>query len=103
MALREMKRYAFTRANIEYAPEESGVYVLWDGAEAVYIGRASREQGIKNVLLRHLDGTHGGCTAKCSHYSWEITLWEAARETELLAEFIREHLREPRCHAGAAK
>ena len=98
-----MKRYAFTRANIEYAPEESGVYVLWHGGEAIYIGRASREQGIQALLRRHLEGAHGACTAGASHYSWEIALWESARETELLAEFFGTHEREPRCQQAGRK
>ena len=98
-----MKRYAFTPANIEYAPQESGVYVLWHGGEATYIGRARGEQGIQALLRRHLEGAHGPCTASASHYSWEIALWESARETELLAEFFGAHEREPRCQQSGQK
>ncbi len=102
MTLREMKRYAFTQENLHYAPEERGVFVLWDADEAVYIGRA-QEPGIKAILLQHQVGDHGRCTRSATHYSWEISLWEGAREAELLADFFRDHQRQPRCHKRAAQ
>ncbi len=94
----KLPRYAFTRAAIEHAPEETGVYALFDGEEIIYLGRAStRERSIRRCLLEHQDGARGACTMKATRYTWEISVWPAARETELLARFFREHRREPRC------
>lgn len=94
----EMKRYAFTRPVIEYAPyEETGVYVLWAGDEVIYIGRTGASRDIRSCLFEHLDGARGGCTRTATHYSWEITRWDAARETELLSLFTRENSKDPRC------
>ena len=99
----EMKRYPFTRPIIEYAPyAEGGVYVLWQDDEVIYIGRTGRSTNIRACLLEHLDGTRGGCTSTATHYSWEITIWDSARETELLALFSREHRRDPRCQQTSA-
>ncbi len=98
-----MKRYPFTRAVIEYAPSDvSGVYVLWDADEVIYVGRTGSATNIRSCLLEHLEGTRGKCTIHATHYSWEITLWDSARETELLALFSRENRRDPRCQQKPA-
>ena len=94
----EMKRFPFTRPVLDYAPDEiGGVYVLWDDDEVIYIGRTGGSRNIRSCLLEHLEGTRGSCTVKATHYSWEITIWGAARETELLALFARENSKDPRC------
>ncbi|HYL91065.1 MAG TPA: hypothetical protein VEU32_20105 [Burkholderiales bacterium] len=99
----EMKRYRFTRPIIEYAPNDvGGVYVLWDGDEVIYIGRTGGASSICACLLEHLEGRRGKCTSGATHYSWEITLWDSARETELLSLFAREHRRDPRCQQKPA-
>ena len=98
-----MKRYPFTRPIIEYAPYDvAGVYLLWEGDEVIYIGRTGTSTNIRACLLEHLDGIRGGCTSTATHYSWEITLWDSARETELLALFARENRRDPRCQQKSA-
>jgi hypothetical protein len=97
-----MKRYPFTRGVIEYAPHEAGgVYVLWIDDEVIYIGRTGGSRNIRTCLLEHLEGARGGCTATATHYSWEITMWDSARENELLALFARENARDPRCQQAA--
>ncbi|MBV8030628.1 MAG: hypothetical protein JO035_03885 [Betaproteobacteria bacterium] len=96
-----LPRYSFTRAAIVYAPEESGVYGLFDGGELIYIGRASdrAEHSIRELLLKHQDGAFGDCTMKATHYTWEITIWPAARETELFARHYQVAHHEPRCQS----
>ena len=97
-----LPRYPFTRAAIEFAPEEAGIFGLFDGKELIYIGRAENRvaHNIRALLLRHQDGAMGECTMKATHYTWEITIWgAAARETELLARHFQTHQREPRCIA----
>jgi len=97
-----LPRYPFTRAAIEFAPEEAGVFGLFDGSELIYIGRAMdrEQQSIRALLLRHQDGANGECTMRASHYTWEITVWGgAARETELLARHFQSYRNEPRCQS----
>jgi hypothetical protein len=99
-----LPRYPFTRAAIEYAPEEPGVYALFEGSELIYLGRASDRgaHSIRELLRLHQDGRFGDCTMKAAQYTWEITLWPAARETELLVRYFQAHRRDPRCVARAA-
>src|SRR3954469_6672087 len=105
-AFLELPRYPFTRAAVEFAPEESGIFGLFDGNELIYIGRAENRanHSIRALLLRHQDGAMGECTMKATHYTWEITIWgAAARETELLARHFQTHHMEPRCMAQGKK
>ena len=92
------KRWPFTPAMLEYAPEDPGVYVLWDGEEIVYIGRAHGAENVRTCLLAHHAGSLGECTKKATHYSWAISMWPSAMETELFAEFRKRFMRDPRCH-----
>ena len=89
------KKWTFNQTNIEHAPDNPGVFLLWEGDEVIYVGHA--RDTIKAMLIRHLEGAFGGCTKSSTHYSWEITLWPAARETQLLAEFAKQYQRDPRC------
>ena len=74
------------------APDESGVYALWDGDELVYYGRAgaSGAATIRACLLTHLEHT------RATHYSWEVCADPARREAELLREYARIYGRAPR-------
>src|SRR3954469_14760396 len=99
LAFLALPRYPFTRGAIEFAPEEPGIFGLFDGTELIYVGRAEdrHDRSIRALLIRHQDGAFGECTMKATHYTWEISIWPAARETELLARFFQEHARDPRC------
>jgi len=95
-----LPRYPFTRAAIEFAPEEPGVFGLFDGQELIYIGRADDRfhRSLRALLLLHQDGAMAECTMKATHYTWEIvTIGAAARETEILARYFQAHRRQPRC------
>ena len=95
-----LPRYPFTRAAIEFAPEEPGVFGLFDGQELIYIGRADdrHQRSLRALLLLHQDGAMAECTMKATHYTWEIvSIGAAARETEILARYFQTHRRQPRC------
>jgi len=95
-----LPRYPFTRAAIEFAPEEPGVFGLFDGQELVYVGRADdrHDRSLRALLIRHQDGALGDCTMRATHYTWEIVMiGTAARETEILARYFQAHRRQPRC------
>jgi hypothetical protein len=102
--LLNLPRYPFTLAAVEYAPEESGLFGLFDKNELIYLGRASKREShtIRMLLLLHQDGAFGPCTVKASHYTWQITPWSTARETELLAQYLQVFRRYPRCNNNAA-
>ena len=88
------QRYKFTRTVLQGAPEEPGVYALWDGDELVYYGRAVDGGTIRAQLLAHLERTHA------THYSWEVCSDPATREAELLRDYRRLYGRAPRDNAA---
>jgi len=92
-------RYPFNRRMLEGAPEEHGVYALFEGDELIYVGSAQGEMTIKTCLLLHQDGAMGSCTMKATAYAWEITRWPSARSNEILAEFFALTRRDPRCQS----
>lgn len=99
---RPARRYAFTRIVISGAPDDAGVYALWEGEELVYYGRAEGANAgggstIRSRLLAHYyEGPQ-----RPTHYSWEICKDPAAREAELLAEHELRFGRLPRHNAAA--
>ncbi|HEX6267812.1 MAG TPA: hypothetical protein VFZ81_13070 [Burkholderiales bacterium] len=93
-------RFKYTRFIAEGAPETHGLYALWEDDELVYLGLAASEATIRGLLLEHLEGKRFPGAAGATHYSWELSLQPAARETELLREFRRRFGRLPRCNGG---
>lgn len=92
-----VRRYRFTRLVIAGAPEDQGVYALWDGEELIYYGRGS----IRARLMDHFQGRVDEQTRRATHYGWEIVEDPAAREAELLAEHQRVFGRPPRLNQAA--
>jgi hypothetical protein len=91
-------RYAFNRTMVSGAPPDPGVLALWEGEELIYYGRA---RSIQARLQEHLERNHS-CTARATHYGWEIAGNPALRESELLREYRRANGRLPRCNAATA-
>jgi hypothetical protein len=91
-------KYRLTNAMLEGAPSEVGLYALWDGDELIYLGRASPSATIRACLVEHFVRRVCPCTAKATHYSWELSLRPAARELEILSEFMTRNGRKPRCN-----
>jgi len=91
------RRYRFTRIVIAGAPDEAGVYALWDGEEVIYYGRAEggNEGGTTTIRSRLLDHYYGD-SRRATHYSWEVCKDPRAREVELLGEHERAFGRLPR-------
>jgi len=96
-AIGPVRRYRFTRLVIAGAPDEQGIYALWDGEEVIYYGRGA----IRTRLLDHLYGRVDEPTRRATHYGWELCADPAAREAELLAEYRRVFGRAPRLNAAA--
>lgn len=92
--------FPFTARLLAGAPEEPGVYALWEDGEITYIGHAGgRGATIRSHLVDHFAGTLSPCTRRATHYSWEISLKPAAREAELLEDYRKANARLPRCNA----
>lgn len=96
-AIGPARRYRFTRVVIAGAPDEQGIYALWDGEEVIYYGRGA----IRARLLDHFYGRVDELTRRATHYGWELCADPAAREAELLAEHRRVFGRPPRLNAAA--
>ncbi len=94
--------YAFIGVNIKRAPEEAGVYALYQNGTPIYIGRAQGGKvTIRSRLKDHMEGREGRCTQAATHYKREVTPNGAHREKELIAEYYNENRRLPRCNSGS--
>jgi hypothetical protein len=90
--------YRFSAVIIQGAPDNPGVYALWQDGEMIYLGRAA---SIRQSLTAHLERPDP-CVRPSTHYSWELALSPEAREAEILAHFRQRHGRLPRCNRQAA-
>jgi excinuclease UvrABC nuclease subunit len=97
------EKYEFTAKNVNNAPDEHGVYALFDGDTLIYYGRASGDDvTIRSRLQSHYRGDEGPCTQGATRYMRETTSRPIAREAELLAAFERQYGRLPRCNERRA-
>jgi hypothetical protein len=93
-------RYALTKTMVAGAPADPGVYAVWENEELIYYGHARGDsETIQSCLKQHLGGSNS-CTARATHYGWEISANPPAREADLVREFERQNKRLPRCNAG---
>lgn len=91
-------RYAFTKTMVAGAPDDPGVFALWENDELIYYGHARGEAAtILSCLKEHLGGRNH-CTKTATHYGWEVSANPPVREADLLREFQRNHKRLPRCN-----
>jgi hypothetical protein len=95
------RTWSFNPLVVSGAPDEPGVYALFEDDEVVYYGCAVHgstiQSALSEILTRVREG-HGGCLQRVTRYSWEITPRPRLREAELLREFEQAHLHPPRCN-----
>jgi hypothetical protein len=92
-------RYPFNREIIEGAPNDPGVYVLFQGDELIYVGYATWSRS--NIRLRLLEHFSGALVPSCAtHYGWEICRDPLSRAAELLHEFQKAFDRRPAFNGG---
>ena len=85
------RRYRFSRIVISGAPDDIGIYALWEEDELVYYGRGA----IRTRLLQHFERRE-----RATHYSWELCKDPAEREAALLSEHERAFGRPPRYNSA---
>jgi excinuclease UvrABC nuclease subunit len=93
----------FTKPYIDAAPDRQGVYLLYDQAELIYIGRAAGSTvTIRSRLQSHYNGFEGRCTQAASHFDCDVTSTPTLDEAQLLEEYRLRFGRLPRCNERAA-
>ena len=95
------RHWTFSPLVVSGAPDEPGVYALFEDEEIVYYGCAVQGSTIQSALreiLGRVQAGHGGCLQRVNRYSWEISYRPRLREAELLREFELAHLHPPRCN-----
>ena len=91
--------YAFSKNNVDKAPNSHGVYALYRDGVLIYIGRASGNGvTIRSRLQCHLRGDEGPCTRAATHYWREQNAAPIAREAELLDWHRKKFGALPRCN-----
>src|SRR5262245_9472253 len=90
------ERHRFTTWQISGAPAAPGVYALWEGDEAIYIGATRGDASIRSRLQDHY--ARRAQPHDATHFSWEVTSQPREREAELLGEFHIANSRLPRCN-----
>ena len=88
-------RYSFLKSVVVGAPEDPGVYALWQGDELVFFGFAQRKEStIRLRLLEHFLQRRE--PYEVTHYSWEICRDVLKRLAELIREYEVNFKRLPR-------
>jgi len=88
--------YTFNEKNIGNAPNEPGVYALYDGSQLIYYGSSTKS--IRDRLQSHFDGDDGPGTKGASTYKREICNNGLQRERELLQAYTNHNSILPRCN-----
>ncbi len=93
------KKQPFIASFIRKAPDQPGVYALFNEMYLIYYG--SSKSSVKNQLMHHFYGDLGFCTEWATHFIVEICSNTERREAELMLEHRRIKLRKPRCNDGS--
>ena len=87
-------RYPFTEWAVAGAPDDPGLYALYDHEKLLCIGVALARDAsdtIRARLLAHFEASRP--TTSATHYKWEITRYPLRRRAEYLAALERDVLR----------
>jgi hypothetical protein len=96
--LDELPRYPFTLAAVTHAPEDAGVFLLWEGAELTRIGLAPSPQGGIRLELMAILEKRAYCPCSPTHYSWLLARDPITAASELLREHGQSSVELPRCN-----
>ena len=90
--------FRFAEDSIGTAPEQEGVYALYQGNELIYIGKAEPGDSIKSRLQNHLAGADT-CTRIATSYRYEVCDNPRQREELYLQVYEVSYLKLPRCNS----
>ncbi len=90
-------KHRFTNPHINGSPTDSGVYVLYEYTELIYIGKGDGKEGIRTRLQYHKN-KNNPCTKNATSYCCERSRDPVEREKYLLEEYLEEHGKLPRCN-----
>jgi hypothetical protein len=90
-----LPRQPFSAWRIAGVPAALGVYLLWQGNEVIYIGRAMRS--LRERLMEHY--TRHARPWDATHFAWQPCARPAEREADLLREVLAALGRLPRYNA----
>ena len=100
------RHWTFSPLVVSGAPEEPGVYALFEDDELIYYGCAVQgstiQSALQEIMARVRDG-RAGCLQAINRYTWEITYRPRLREAELLQEFELAHQHAPRCNQAGLR
>jgi hypothetical protein len=94
------EKFPFNEFNIEDAPAASGIYVLYDGRDEIYVGKAEGDDvTIRSCLESHLRGEKGECTKAANYFRYQVVATDDldTRIKSMLDGFEMVHKRLPRC------
>lgn len=89
--------FRFAEDSISSAPEQEGVYALYQGNELIYIGKAEQGGSIKSRLQNHLTGSDP-CTKTATTFRYEVCDNPRHREELYLQVYEVSYLKLPRCN-----
>ncbi len=89
--------YSWKEDNVKNAPEEPGVYALFDEEELIYIGSS---HDLRDRFLTYWRTGFEGriCKQATTKYMREVMDLYEQRETELLKEYVYSNGGLPRCN-----
>ena len=83
----------FREESVALAPEETGVYVLFNAERVVHVGIAVHGTSIRLELERHLSGLYGGTATA---FAYEVTRDPVVARAEYLRRYGASASRRPR-------
>jgi hypothetical protein len=95
--LTELIRYPFATYAIAAAPDEPGIYILWERGELTYIGSTAGDATIRSILSEHL-ADPAKCPCRPTHYSWRLARQPRFAEYVLLKDHLERFRALPRCN-----
>jgi hypothetical protein len=95
------RHWTFSPLVVSGAPEEPGVYALFEDDEIIYYGCAVQgstiQSALREIMTRIREG-RASCLQRVNRYTWEITYRPRLREADLLHEFELANEHAPRCN-----
>lgn len=85
MMILDDAKYTFDEKNVDNAPKQHGVYLLYADDQLIYVGRASGfGVSINSRLYSHLKGREGLRTKNATHYQRQVSSDPEKLEREVL-------------------